>query len=178
MDFKLAKTKIFLMAFISFMIFLLALYTTVFPEQVSDFFKMPLLTFVIGIFTGLVSLICFIMAILVYTRKSGLIINDEGIVDTSSLVSVGLIKWADIVRIKKIEVNSIPFLMIYTKNQEEYLRNFNKLKVWWMRSNAKSFGSAISISPIFLNCKLSELEGAINEGYKKFSPDKNVDIIS
>ena len=128
MEFKLAKTKILLFSIMCFPILLLGLYTIVFPENVSSFYNNPSLAVVIGILTCLISLISLIMLLQVYVCKSGVIINNEGIIDTSSLVSVGLIKWKDIIRIRKIEVNSIPFLMIDVKNQEEYLKDFNKLK--------------------------------------------------
>ncbi len=168
MEFKLAKTKILLFSVICFLILILGLYTIRFPEKMSIFFNSPILALIIGLLTSLISLISLGILFRVYTHKSGVIINHDGIIDTSSLVSVGLIKWEDIVRIRKIEVNSVPFLIIDVKNQEEYLKDLNKLKAWWMRVNAKSFGSAISISPVFLKCKFSELEDAVNVGHNRY----------
>lgn len=93
--------------------------------------------------------------------------------DNSSPITLGLIKWVDIERIRKIQINSTSFLLIDLKNQEEYLRDLNKLKAWWMRVNARSYGTSVSITAVLLTCKFSELEDIILNAHKEYLTDQN-----
>lgn len=173
MEIKLSKVKIFLSFIISFLVLLLGIYTVIFPEEVSSFLKMPFLAVVVGVMTCLLALSFLIMSFMALIKNTGLIINSEGIVDNSSPIALGLIKWEDILRIRKIQISSITFLLIDLKNQEKYLKDVNKLKAWWLRVNARSYGTPISINAAFLTCKFSELEDIITNAHEKYLNDQD-----
>lgn len=168
MEIKLSKFKLFLALIAIILILFLGLYTIAFPERVSSFSKSPFLASIIGIGISLMALIYLIIFSQVIIKRTGLIISSEGIIDHSSMVSVGLIRWKDILRIRKFQVNSITFLLIDVNKPEEYLLGLNKLKLWWIKINAKSYGTPISISTVFLNCKFTELENHIKEAHENY----------
>lgn len=145
----------------------------IYPERVSYYLKMPFLAVVVGILFCLIAVFTLIMLFMILIKNTGLIINSVGILDNSSPIALGLIKWSDIERIRKIQINSISFLLIDLRDQEDYLKDLNKFKAWWMRVNARSYGTPASITAGLLKCKFSELEAIIINAHEKYLADQN-----
>lgn len=88
-----------------------------------------------------------------FDKKVGLIIDENGITDNSSALSIGLIEWKDINGIELTQVNSIKFLRIGFKNPEKYISKAkNGIKAKLMKINMNMYGSPIYIPiPLLLN---------------------------
>jgi hypothetical protein len=99
-------------------------------------------------------------------KKVGLIINEEGIIDQSSGISLGLIPWSDITKIKSAQVMSTRFLLIHVRNPEQYLAKSGGLKKRMLMANMKMYGTPLAISSNSLKCNFAELEKLIRSGLK------------
>ena len=83
---------------------------------------------------------CLIFTLIkLFDNKPGLIINDQGIIDQSSAVSAGLIRWENIKDIAILEMYGQKILTIYVKNQEEILMQQPDLQRKVMNMNAEIF---------------------------------------
>lgn len=104
----------------------------------------------------------------VLSKKFGLVINDMGINDNSSGTSVGLIEWADITGMSKLEIASSKVLMIHTAVPEKYInRARNIIAKKAMTANHKMYGSPLSISSNSLKIKFTDLEHLLAEHIEK-----------
>lgn len=103
-----------------------------------------------------------------FDKKAGLILDEEGIVDNSSGVSIGLINWADITDIKTEQVMSTKFILIHLSAPEKYLERANVFKRKMMRANIKMYGTPISISSNALEYDFEELQKTIAAQFKKY----------
>lgn len=111
---------------------------------------------------------CIYGILKVFDRKMGLSINSNGITDYSHALSVGLIKWEDIVNIRQKKMMSTTFILIDVVNPNVYInksKNFALSQM--MRSNMKMYGTPLSISTNTLQCNHNELEGHIISAFKK-----------
>ncbi|MDO5615679.1 MAG: STM3941 family protein, partial [Cruoricaptor ignavus] len=94
----------------------------------------------------------------IFDRKVGLIINEKGIIDNSSGVSAGLIRWDEIQNIKTVQVTGQKFLILMINNPEKYLNKVtNPLKRNLMNLNHKTYGSPIGISANSLQISFNKL---------------------
>lgn len=168
MEIKLLRGKLLLFFIVSFGFFLLGMYTIFYPEEMSTFLNKPILARAIGVLTFLICGIFMIILLKVYFNKKGLIINERGIMDYSSILAGHLIKWNDIVAIKKVDIRSVTILLIDIKKPHEYINQFGKLKSWWLRLSTNSYGTPISLSSSFLDCSTDELEVYIRNAYSKY----------
>lgn len=125
-------------------------------------------------FIGVVAMLFFGSIMISMVRKRlldknmGIIVNEKGIMDNSSLVGVGLIKWEDIVSIEKSNVRSTNFLLINVKNPETYINTATGIKSKLLNANYKSYGTPISISSNFISCSFPELEEIILSGFENY----------
>lgn len=103
-----------------------------------------------------------------FDRRNGLIVTEEGIVDYSTLSSVGLIEWKDIKRIRKEKGNS-HILLVDTEDPLKYINKADcGIKRWLMKSNYKRFHTPIKIKSSSLIVTGSELEKIILDAYQNF----------
>jgi hypothetical protein len=99
-----------------------------------------------------------------FDKKPGLTINQQGILDNSSGISVGLIPWAEIKEVKIARVISQKFMMLITTDPKKYIdKEPNPLKKFFMKMNHKMFGSPISISANMLSTNFNALEKLVRE---------------
>ncbi|WP_291285698.1 STM3941 family protein [Flavobacterium sp.] len=118
------------------------------------------------------SILLFVSIILIATKtlknKYGLILTEEGIIDLSSVVSIGLIHWKDIKGIKEKKVMSTEFLLIDLHNPNEYLdKAKNKLVLNLLKSNLSMYGTPIALSSVALQCSFHKLKTMLNDNYQK-----------
>jgi len=110
-------------------------------------------------------------------NKSGLVINNEGIMDNSSGVSAGLIAWADITGLTVRQVYNQKFIMVLVENPEVYIeRHTNALKRNTVKLNHQMYGSPISISANSLKCSFDELFAILTEKLKKYNEKTSVTL--
>jgi len=105
-----------------------------------------------------------------FDKKKGLVIDDSGIIDNSSMSSIGLIEWTDISEIAIEETKSALYLLIFTNDNGKYLEKTRGLKRMLIKSNIKNYGTPISIISNTLNCDFYELESILKE---KLNEQKN-----
>lgn len=106
-----------------------------------------------------------------FDNKMGMIIDENGITDNSSGVSIGLIKWADITSIKTEQVSSTKFLLIKVSNPDFYLSQAKGLKRKMMEANNKMYGTPVSMTSNGLKCTFDELEKLLQEHLNKYKTE-------
>jgi hypothetical protein len=125
-------------------------------------------------FFGLIASILIFISIILIVAKNiknsyGLKITEEGIIDNSSVSSIGLVKWKDIIGIRERNVLSTQFLLIDVINVNEYLdKAKNKFVLSLLKSNLKMYGTPITISPVALKCNFEELQKMLNDNYELY----------
>ena len=159
-EIPLSKNKLSLMLFGSLIFISLGLWFVIKPPTISNpIIGNPTLLLTVGIAGILFFGLCAIFIAKKLPEKTpGLIINNQGVIDNSSGVSVGLVPWCDIKGINMTNVANQKFLMLVVKNPDEYInreKGFIKKKA--MQMNYKSYGSPISISANGLKCNFDEL---------------------
>src|SRR5690606_36144927 len=131
---------------------------------------------IIGIIAVVFFGICGIFAFkTLLDKKEGLIINKSGITDNSSGISVGLVKWNDIIGRGIAQVHSQKFIMIEVSNPEHYINlKKNRIGKMAMKANYDKFGSPISISANSLKTNFEELREIIEKQYEKNAPQQRI----
>jgi hypothetical protein len=98
-----------------------------------------------------------------FDKKIGLTIDENGIFDNTNASSVGLIKWTDITAIKREQVASTKFLLIYTTNPDFYLDKAKGFTRKLMAGNNRMYGTPLSITSNTLKYNFNDLEKLIND---------------
>tara|TARA_R110002096_G_scaffold410542_1_gene610295 strand:- start:1297 stop:1848 length:552 start_codon:yes stop_codon:yes gene_type:complete len=173
-EIPISKKKIVLLLIGVIILVIGAVLMTVEPERITLFHRKGLILSpetvriigVVGIvFCGTTG-VFFIKKL--FDKKVGLIIDEKGITDNSSALSIGLIEWKDINGIELTQVNSIKFLRIGVKNPEEYISKAkNGIKAKIMKINMNMYGSPIYITSNSLKYNFEELETIVQSEFKK-----------
>ncbi len=113
--------------------------------------------------------LCAIVGVMkLFDKKPGLVINDKGIFDNSSGVSVGLIPWSTIMFIRVSEIVSSKFILIGVANAEKIMSEQNIFKKFMLKSTNKIYGTPVSLNPTALQVKLEELENILLEKWNLY----------
>jgi len=166
-EIQLSKTKLLMMLIGSALFVGLGIWFVMNPAEI----KPNRETFVSIV--GIASILFFGACLLFITKKMfdtkiGLVIDENGINDNSSGVSVGLINWEDISGISASEIASSKFILIETTNPDKYINRANNgLAKRAMKANTKMYGTPISISSNTLKIKHKALLDIIERGYQK-----------
>jgi len=110
----------------------------------------------------------------VLQRKPALVINDEGIIDRSSYVSVGEIPWSEIKRMDIYQVMNERFIGIEVHHPEEIMARLPGWKQKLMRMNKGMTNATVHLSASGLSCNLNELFLTL---YRRWKISKN-DVIT
>jgi len=111
-----------------------------------------------------------------FSTKTGLAINPEGIVDHCSSVSVGLIPWTDIVGFREYQVRSTKLLIVLVKDPKKYEASRNPLKFAINRGNTAMAGSPISIASTMLKIRYAELASVCEAAFEQYGESGNSDM--
>lgn len=103
-----------------------------------------------------------------FDKRIGLTINENGITDNTSAISLGLINWTDISAIETQQVMSTKFLLIFVTHPDEYLNRATGLKKKLLQANMKSYGTPLSITSNSLQCNFESLEQSIITFWHKY----------
>ena len=113
--------------------------------------------------------ICISVIKKMFDKSPGLCIDENGIWDNSSGVSVGHITWRDVLGIRKVSVSGTRFLLIDVHNPEKYINTAKGgIKKQAMKANNRKYGTPISISANGLSIKYNALEELIVEAFQKY----------
>jgi hypothetical protein len=116
--------------------------------------------------------LCGVFALLkLFDTAPGLIVDAEGIVDRSSLGSVGRIPWSDIRGFKVTTVRKQRFLTVEVHNPEKYVQRASLVLRPLVAVNARYFGSPVQISSHNLKINFDELVSVLSGSYAKYRRD-------
>lgn len=181
MEFKLNRKKVNL-SFLGGIVFVYIGFQgiTKSEEYVSILWSNPVMIWISGL-----AAFCFFgiglinSAPLVFSRKAGLIIDNLGIIDNSSVNALGFIDWNDITKIKKRQIWSETAILIYVKNSASYIKGGKTFYSRYLgKLNRKKYGTPIIIAPSNLLITFDEMENAIMQEYdkhNKFEPATNLE---
>ena len=125
-------------------------------------------------FVGLVAIVFFgAIAISVLkhlvTLGPAIIINEKGIVDNSSGVSVGFIAWEDIAEVREYTFENQTFLGIMPKDLDKLLAKQPKWKRTAIRANLKLGAAPVNIPQAMLGVNVSDLAREIETRFRRGS---------
>jgi hypothetical protein len=165
-EIQLSKTKLILTFLGSTLFVILAIILVKNPENFRGNESITRLVGILGIcFFGLIMLT---IPRKLFDKKPGLILDENGIIDNSSMKGFGTILWKDIISIRRIKVSrSTNLLLIFVSNPEKYFGNPNFFIQYLRKLGMKTYGTPISISSNALKCNFTELEGLISERLEK-----------
>ena len=161
-EIPLSKTKIFLHLFGSILFVVLFIFIIV-ELQPSSFIEVVgycgILFFGFG---------CAVLIRKLLDHRPGLIIDQNGITDNTTYMSVGRIEWKDIVGLNTYQVESTKMIIIYIENPEKYIKRAkNSLAAKSMRMSQSMTGSPLSINSGALQISHDELEHLLWEELEK-----------
>ena len=84
-------------------------------------------------------------------------INEQGITDNASGVSVGLIRWDEIGEVREYRIGKQAFLGIFTKDPDALIKKQPRWKRTAIRANMKLGAAAVNIPQSQLGMSLSQL---------------------
>ncbi len=95
----------------------------------------------------------------IFDQKPGLVLTKEGFHDNSSGVSLGFVKWADVVGVEVMKMKRTRFLVVLLRNPDEYIqREKAKWKARLLEANWKMSGSPVTIASNVLSINFTQLE--------------------
>lgn len=172
MTFQLSKNKIILLLIGAIVFVLLGLFMFLNAEKVGNgtFLRTP---FQVK-FWGVLSVLFFGVAVIyfikkIFEKKPGLLLDNQGITDNSSAITIGFVLWKDVHYIEIINVMGQEMIAVYLKDENQYLLKVkNPIKKWLLKTNSQYFGGMLNISANALNVNTAELYKSINKYFQKY----------
>lgn len=168
-EIPLSKKKLTLMAIGSLIFVVLGILFVTNPgKYTSTIIGSPTIIFIAGIICILFFGLCFFFIVKKLADSSpGLVISDEGILDNSSGISAGAIKWTEIKNISAIKIYRQRLIMLHLKDPQHYLeKQKSSMKRKLMANNYKRYGTPVSISSNGLKISFNELLATLTEKLK------------
>ena len=173
-EIKLSKNKILLLLAGSLMFVVLGICFIINPEEfVTSVYRYKASIFIVGTLSVIFFGACAVYGIKkLFDNTSGLIINQEGIIDNSNGTSIGLINWTDILSIQTKQVASTKFLLVLVNDPDKYLNRATGFKKKLLQANMRYYGTPLSITSSSLKCDFDDLEKIVRSSHEKFSNGK------
>ncbi|NRS90341.1 hypothetical protein HNQ02_003281 [Flavobacterium sp. 7E] len=164
-EISLNKTKLALSILGAFSIVFFGILFIINPDIfVSPFLRSAELVKIIGIIGVLLFSILGVFGVKkLLDKKAGLTIGENGITDNTNSSSVGFIKWDDITDIKAEQFMSIKFLLIFTHDPNEILKETSGIKRKILQGNIKKYGTPILITSTNLKCDFDDLNKLLTD---------------
>lgn len=166
---KLSKKKMYKSIVVLIIFLLICLLFVFYPDTfTSVIFRSKYLIFLIGI-SGIIFSILYLYPIInkLYKLNIGLEINENGIINNTEYLNLGLIKWSDINNVRVKEFGKGRYLLLDLKNEEDYLNKLNSIVFkFYAKFNKVQYGTIVHIAHSTLECTFEELEQLIIEGYE------------
>ncbi|WP_316812239.1 STM3941 family protein [Pedobacter heparinus] len=124
--------------------------------------------------TGLASLVFFGIAVYfligkLIAKSPGLVIDDVGIEDYSSAVTVPKIYWKDVEAIEVLTIKSQPLILFKVSNPQIYIDGAKGFKRKMMALNYKWYGTPLCISANGLRVSFEELLQLVSERFEVYA---------
>lgn len=121
---------------------------------------------------GIITIVVFGFSFLYYAKvlirwKPAVIITKEGIIDQSSYIGAGLIKWEEIEAIDFLQFSGQVYLGIFTIDPELIINRSSGIKRMFNRINKGLLPSQVNIPVKNLACSVDELVNVIGERWEK-----------
>ncbi len=113
----------------------------------------------------------------IFDSKPGLIIDQEGIIDSSSAAAVGRVPWSEITGVTISEISGQKFLTIHVTDPEKYMERGGAMTKRMHRMNLKMTGSPINLSSNALGIDFNELCQILSVSLDAAQKTKPFDII-
>ncbi|WP_077210628.1 STM3941 family protein [Bacillus dakarensis] len=131
-------------------------------------FDDPLWPTVIGIITIAVFGLCFLFFVKVLIKwEPAVVITKEGIVDQSSYIGAGLVKWEEIEAIDFLNYSGQTYLGIFTFDTELIINRSSGMKKLFNKLNKGLLPSQVNIPVKNLDCSVDDLVNAIGERWER-----------
>ena len=155
----LSKSKLILMLLGALVFVALGLWFVIAPPVVHNSFWGTTRIIVVGYASIIFFGICAIfIARKFIDKRPGLIMDENGLIDNSSGLSVGQVYWSEIENISVIKIHRQKLIMIKVNDPEKFVeKQKNKLKKRMMLMNLKMYGSPLSITSNGLKISFDEL---------------------
>jgi hypothetical protein len=99
-------------------------------------------------------------------RKPAIIINHEGIIDQSTYIKAGLVKWDEIADIDFVSFSGQTYLGIYTLDPELIIDRSSSFKKMLNQMNKGLLDTQVNIPVKILDCSMDDLTNEINKYWK------------
>ncbi|MFN0252957.1 MAG: STM3941 family protein [Kofleriaceae bacterium] len=101
---------------------------------------------------------------MVFDRRPGFVLREDGFEDYSSGVAVGFVPWGDIREIAVLRISGQRFIAVRVNNPEVYARRGTAIQRMAHRANMKLCGTPVTISSNTLRISFDELVRLLEEG--------------
>ena len=125
-----------------------------------------------GVLMGLIGVFAFLTKI--FDTKAGITIDQTGLIENASTLSVGRIPWTDILDIRETTVQGSfsakeKFIIIMVRNPDYYIsKQKNAIRRKLMMLNAKKSGSPLYITTNGLKIRHTELKELLQRKLKEY----------
>ena len=109
-------------------------------------------------------------------RKTALIINEDGIVDSSSAGGeVGFVSWSEISGIEQYELNGATVIKVFLVNPETFLERINSRVIKYsLRKNYRTYRTPFVIPMVALNSYVDTLEEVLKRYFEEYNSRNNI----
>ena len=121
-------------------------------------------------FFGLCGIFCCIK---IFDKKPGLVIDKEGVVDNSSAVSVGRIRWEEVTGLRVSRTARRRFITIDVVHPEIYTSRGGLMQRLLNAANARMFGSPINITPNVLAANADEVLRLLTKAWERYKANRH-----
>ena len=127
------------------------------------------LTLIVGT-VGFVTFVGFGIGWIVVLLRAGpgLVVDDTGFDDTSSLTAVGRVLWEDVTRVSELSIFWTSFVIIRVRDPELYLARLRGLSRFAAIANNRLFGSPVTITSVSLKIGFADLSRLLAEGLRRY----------
>jgi hypothetical protein len=106
-----------------------------------------------------------------FDTAPGLVLDQQGIIDNSSAVAAGRIRWDEITEIRFSTLEGQQFLTVQVANPKRFVEMGGFFRRMLNRANTWLVGSSINISASSLRISFDELTKQISEFYRVYGRD-------
>ena len=126
------------------------------------------LTLIVGA-VGVLTFVGFGIGWIVVLLRAGpgLVVDDTGFDDTSSLTAVGRVLWADVTTVSELRISGSSFVVVGVRDPGLYLTRLRGLARVVAIANNRLFGSPVTITSVSLKISFASLSILLAEGLRR-----------
>ena len=163
------KGKVAVLLIFPFLLIGLGIYSYLSPEVLAskaDSFDKVKITGIVGAVIGLFLAIMIIVKWI--AKKTGIEMDESGIIDYSNASYAGLVEWKDITKVEARKGGPIPVLVLHVSDPDKYIKLAKKSAFRQLSKNQHHFGSPIIIVNTRLKIKFQEMAELVSKEFNKF----------